>query len=244
MRMRAVTTCIDEEEELTGVFISLRDPDDEEGTVVNLQMLGTEGEFCDTLTLGGPIDKVAASVTQMEVGFFVVNAIRYVRDPNQKTYGTYLQPFGQEWSFNETHQLIGLIGQVNPLENNAIVQLGIITLNTECQADVEAELAEMGIEEDHHNQPREIRLRQDESSGPSLMVIIIIAAAVTVIILVIVIILVLRSRNNKDKKTTPRGEADNNDNSKGETKILDETDKISPRNSPDIYQDGKSNTIE
>ena len=67
---------------MTGVSINISDPDDEEGTEVNLEMLGTEGEICDTLTLRGPLDKVEASVTQLESGLFVVNSIRYVRDSN------------------------------------------------------------------------------------------------------------------------------------------------------------------
>ena len=83
-------------------------------------MLGNEGEECDTLTLSGPLNKIEASVTQTESLAFALNSVRYVRDPNQKTYGTFLQPFGQTWVITEERPVVGLFGLTNPLENTVV----------------------------------------------------------------------------------------------------------------------------
>ena len=62
MRVYQVTTCYDEEKKgkgfITGIKFSLRDPNDENGEVAELEMVGTEGDECDILTLEGPLDKI------------------------------------------------------------------------------------------------------------------------------------------------------------------------------------------
>ena len=94
-------------------------------------MLGEEGDDCETLTLSGPLDKIEASVTQTETLTFKLNSIRYVKSPNQRTYGTFIKPFSQEWEITEEKPVIGLFGLTNPLENT-VVQMGVIFLDTEC----------------------------------------------------------------------------------------------------------------
>ena len=98
----------------------LRDQDDDDAELVPLKLLGSEGKKCDQLTFNGSLDKIEASIIQTKPGFFILNSVRYSRD-KQKTYGGFLKPFSSEWKFNDTAEVIGLYGQTNPLENNAIV---------------------------------------------------------------------------------------------------------------------------
>ena len=95
-------------------------------------MLGYEGADCERLRLRAKaVTKVEASVSQLPSKSFGLNSIRYVAHPNQKTYGSYLAPFGSTWDFEPDYPLIGLYGLVNPLEK-AVVQLGFITLDIAC----------------------------------------------------------------------------------------------------------------
>lgn len=64
-------------------------------------MLGHEGEECEVLTLTGPLNKIEASVIQLESLSFALNSVRYVRDPNQKTFGFFLGAFAKTWEFTE-----------------------------------------------------------------------------------------------------------------------------------------------
>lgn len=95
-------------------------------------MLGTEGDFCETLTFSGPVTKMEASMDQNpETLSFSLNSIRYYVDTKQKTYGEFIKAFGKEWLLSEEKPLIGLFGLTNPLEKT-VVQLGLVLLNTQC----------------------------------------------------------------------------------------------------------------
>ena len=151
-------------------------------------MLGTEGKDCDVLTFKGPIEKIEASVTQIYPGFLALNSVRYSRT-YQKTYGTFLKPFSSAWEFKEnSSEVIGLYGMTNPLEDNAIVQLGFVTVNSECQAQFESlEAAEKGIRPE--DAPPQIV--EEESN---MMLIYAAGGAAIIVIAVIVIVVVVCKR--------------------------------------------------
>jgi len=102
-------------------------------------MLGHEGASCETLTIksDGPLNKIEASVVQ-EKGTLAwkLGTIRYVKSPNQKTYGEFLKVLSVEWSFEEGMPPIGLYGMMNPLTKH-VVQLGFIQLDEQCQMNYE-----------------------------------------------------------------------------------------------------------
>ena len=121
MRLHSFLTCTDEAGEVTGVQMRLGlagASADDEG--VDLAMLGYEGGDCERLTLTKGVNKVEASISQLPSKSFGLNSIRYVAHPNQKTYGSYLAPFGATWEFEPLHPLIGLYGLENPLEKAVV----------------------------------------------------------------------------------------------------------------------------
>ena len=111
-RVSAVTTCTDENSQLTGVSFTMEPVIDEDGQTSELPLLGSEGAECKTLSLSAPINRIEASTTTLEDGTTFVNSIRYVVNPNQKTYGDFSSASSAEWTFTESNPLIGLYGQV------------------------------------------------------------------------------------------------------------------------------------
>lgn len=162
----------------------MADPEDpDEENAVDLQLLGHEGSSCERLKISsGPLDKISASVIQMPNLSFALNAIRYTKYPNQKTFGEYVAPFGEEWNFTPEEPVIGLYGLMNPLDNS-VVQLGFVTLDIKCQEYSEQRKKTGGG-------ALRTRIEEDEEDD-SLMTFIIIGAAVVIGVVSVVIIVVI-----------------------------------------------------
>lgn len=61
MRPSGVTTCRDENKEVTGIKFHLSDKSDENGEEIELPLLGGKGEECKYLKLSKALDRIEAS---------------------------------------------------------------------------------------------------------------------------------------------------------------------------------------
>ena len=104
-RTVSVKTCVDGEKSgspVTGVMFTVAVPGDDN---IDLPMIGNEGKNCKTLTLSADISHIEVSTDNG-----IVNSIRWVVKPNQKTYGDYDSTSGTEWTFTDETPVIGLYG--------------------------------------------------------------------------------------------------------------------------------------
>ena len=202
MRIDSFLTCTDDFGEVTGVQMRIRDPSDpEEENSVDLTMLGYEGNDCERLTLKGGVNKVEASVSQLPSKSFGLNSIRYVADPNQKTYGSFLRPFASTWEFDPLQPVIGLYGLENPLEKS-VVQLGFITLDIACQEEFDSRWDGEIV--------NEILIKSEQEDNTMLFLLIIGVAVLVLITVIIVIVCVVRSKEGeKGSKTDNSSELEN-----------------------------------
>ena len=202
MRLHTVTTCTttgSSAGELTGARISVLDPAKPDSTPIELPLIGVEGKGCMSLKLTKLLDKIEASSDDN-----VVNSIRYVVKPNQKTYGTFNGATSAEWTFTEQTPMVGIYGQMT---KDKITQLGFITTSPECEVKVAEDKGEAaggssgGASGTSENATGSglTEESESESEGSSMNLIIIIIAVVVVIAVVIVIVLIMRGRGKSDK---------------------------------------------
>ena len=125
-----------------------------------------------------------ASLVQTPKLTFALDSVRYQREASQKTYGEFLQPFSKAWDIPEDRPVVGLFGLTNPLEET-VVQMGVIYLDTQCQARLEVERGESEGEAGE----REIKIAEPEESP--LMTYIVIAAISAVILIVLFVAICL-----------------------------------------------------
>lgn len=193
-RTVSVKTCFDGKKNgpVTGVMFTVAVEGDDN---IDLPMIGNEGRTCKTLTLSAPITHIEVSTDNG-----LVNAIRWVVNPNQKTYGDYDSTSGTEWTFTEETPVIGLYGQVN--ENNEITQLGFVTASPSCEELIEAEAtAPEPMELTFNSEGNMMEEDMDDEEGSMGVVIIILVIAIIVVVAIIAAVLYLKGRGNKG--TTP-----------------------------------------
>ena len=149
------------------------------------------------MTLSAPISHIYASTDNG-----LINSIRWVVKPNQKTFGDYDSTHGTEWTFTEETPVIGLYGQVN--EKNEITQLGFVTASPSCEELIEEEAAEAPPVEltfSTEGNMMEVDMDDDEEGNMG-VVIVILVIAIIVVVAIIAAVLYLKGRGNKSQ-TTP-----------------------------------------
>ena len=195
MRLHTVTTCTttgSSAGELTGARISVLDPAKPDSTPIELPLIGVEGKGCMSLKLTKLLDKIEASSDDN-----VVNSIRYVVKPNQKTYGTFNGATSAEWTFTEQTPMVGIYGQMT---GDSITQLGFITTSPECEVKVAEDKGEVAENKENDTDSDDMGMTEEsESEGSSMNLIIIIIAVVVVIAVIIVIVLIMKGRGQSEK---------------------------------------------
>ena len=82
--LAAFETCEDDNGDMIGSQYTLSDLN---GNTVELDAMGDMSGQCRRLELNGPVDSIIASFSTRTSS---VSAIRYIKDPNQVTYGILL----------------------------------------------------------------------------------------------------------------------------------------------------------
>ena len=177
---------------VTGVMFTVRVPGDDD---IDLPMIGNEGRNCKTLTLTNPITHIEVSTDNG-----VVDAIKWVVFPNQKTYGDYNISKGTEWIFTQERPVIGLYGQVN--DDNEITQLGFVTASPYCVEIREEEAAAVEPLELTFNSEANMKEDDDDKNDDGMTSVIITILVIVIIIVAALVSAVFYMRGIGNKETT------------------------------------------
>ena len=128
---------------MDGFTFSLSDPNDAESGFIDLPIMGKTGleeeGRCISTDINGSIRTIYAHTSRG----FVEKIVLSDNDPNDPNSYANTENPDYQWDFAENEEVIAMFGKTNKESKGSRVrQLGWVVLDTECQANKEAEADE------------------------------------------------------------------------------------------------------